>query len=128
MRKQFLINKEFQFKFIFFMAMVALVTMASTYVVIHLYFAEFQKLSDQSGLSANHPFRDLLNYQQMKMNNFFIILAVVNIFTILASGIWMSHRIAGPIHRMVQSLNNFSGIKLNLKLGRMIFFRNCLRP
>jgi magnesium-transporting ATPase (P-type) len=105
------------------MAIIALVTMASTYVVIHLYFAEFQKLSDQSGLASNHPFRDLLNYQQMKMNKFFIILAIVNIFTILASGIWMSHRIAGPIHRMVQSLNNFSGIKTEFKIRKNDFFQ-----
>lgn len=104
MRKNFIINKEFQFKFIFFMLLIGLVTLASTYFVLQNYFTEFYLIADESGLASNHPFRELIGYQKDKMKLFFMILAGINLLVTTASGIWMGHKIAGPIYRIVKNL------------------------
>jgi len=106
MRKKFLINKAFQFKFILFMMGVGLISLAATFLVLQGFFREFQSLADASHLAPNHPFRDLISYQKDQMNIFFIGLAVINVAITAICGLWMSHRIAGPIYRIVQTLKN----------------------
>lgn len=122
MRKKFLINKDFQIKFIIFMSILGLITLLSTYLVLQSYFKEFETLANQSGLASNHPFRDLLNFQQNKMSHFFLILAGFNFLLIFSSGIWMSHRIAGPIHRIVESLKDRSSDREEIKTRAGDFF------
>jgi len=109
MRKNFIINKEFQFKFISFMLLIGLLTLASTFMVLQNYFTEFYQIADESGLPSNHPFRDLIGYQKDKMQIFFMILAGINLILITVSGLWMGHKIAGPIYRIVKSLNEEKG-------------------
>jgi len=106
MRKKFLINKAFQLKFVAFMVVVGLVSLVSTYLVLQGYFREFRALADASGLAPNHPFRDLIAYQKDQMNIFFVGLTVINITITAGFGLWMSHRIAGPIYRIVQTLKS----------------------
>lgn len=111
MRKNFLINKPFQIRFISFMVIVGLVTLISTYAILLDYFRELQGMATSSGLAENHPFRDLLRYQKDKLDIFFIYLAVINLTIITLSGVWMSHRIAGPIYRIVKNLRSPSFLK-----------------
>jgi hypothetical protein len=109
MRKNFITNKEFQLKFTSFMILIGVITLASTYFVLQNYFREFYQIADESGLPSNHPFRDLIGYQKDKMQLFFMILAGINILMITIAGIWMGHKIAGPIYRVVKSLNEKNG-------------------
>jgi hypothetical protein len=112
MRKNFIINKEFQFKFIFFMLLIGLLTLTSTYLILQDYFIEFYKIADESGLPSNHPFRELIGYQKDKMHLLFVILAGINLLVITLSGIWMGHKIAGPIYRIVKSLKEDKGTEI----------------
>ena len=112
MRKNFIINKDFQYRFIFFMLIIGLLNLASTYILFHNYFIEFYHIADESGLPSNHPFRALIGYQKDKMQIFFIILAGINLLVITLSGIWMGHKIAGPIYRIVKSLQEQNGEKI----------------
>jgi hypothetical protein len=115
MRKKFIINKEFQFKFIFFMLLIGLITLSSTYFVFQNYFKEFYQIADESGFPSNHPFRDLIGYQKDKMQLFFIILASINLLIITISGIWMGHKIAGPIYRIVKCLKEEKGTQIETR-------------
>lgn len=123
MRKNFLINKPFQLKFVFFMMAVGMASLLTTYLVIQGYFREFLALANQAELSANHPFRDLIDYQKDRMNIFFAILALINVLITVVSGIWMSHRIAGPIHRIIQSLKNPSGESPEISTRKDDYFK-----
>ncbi len=91
------------------MILIGVITLASTYFVLQNYFREFYQIADESGLPSNHPFRDLIGYQKDKMQLFFMILAGINILMITIAGIWMGHKIAGPIYRVVKSLNEKNG-------------------
>ena len=94
------------------MLIIGLFTLASTYILFHNYFIEFYHIADESGLPLNHPFRALIGYQKDKMEIFFIILAGINLMVITLSGIWMGHKIAGPIYRIVKSLQEQNGEKI----------------
>jgi hypothetical protein len=120
MRKQFLINKEFQLKFIFFMITLAVVTLLANFFVFQSYFKDFMKLADESGLAANHPFRDLITYQKQTFNQWFLYIALFNFIVITVCGLWMSHKIAGPIYRIVQSLRN--QVKMPIKTRKGDYF------
>lgn len=97
------------------MLMIGLLTLASTYFVFQNYFKEFYQIADESGLPSNHPFRELIGYQKDKMQIFFIILAGINLLVITLSGIWMGHKIAGPIYRIVKSLKEQNGEKISTR-------------
>lgn len=111
MRKNFLINPFFQVRFVIFMIIVSTISMGMTFIMFKLCFQEFYQLADSSNLANNHPFRDLIQYQEGQFVTFFIILAVSNVILITLMGLWMSHRIAGPIYRITKNLldPNFGG-------------------
>lgn len=117
MRKQFLVNKEFQIKFIVFMITLAVVTLLANYFIFQNYFKDFMKLADESGLAANHPFRDLITYQKQTFNQWFLYIALFNFIVISLCGLWMSHKIAGPIYRIVQSLRNQGKLPITTRKG-----------
>ena len=97
------------------MLIIGLFTLASTYFLFQNYFREFYQIADESGFPSNHPFRALIGYQKDKMQIFFIILAGINLLVITLSGIWMSHKIAGPIYRIVKSLKEQNGEKISTR-------------
>ncbi len=123
MRKQFFINKEFQTRFILFMIFVAFGTLITTWLVLRGYFGEFHELADQSKLGANHPFRELIQYQEHRMNLCFGILAGVNVAFITGIGLWMSHKIAGPIFRLVETLNHSKKGEVEFKVRETDYFQ-----
>jgi hypothetical protein len=117
MRKNFLINRSFQLKFVGFMILVGLLTLGSTYAVIFQYFEELQKLATDSGLAENHPFLNLIHFQKEKLDTFFGYLSAINLMIIAISGIWMSHRIAGPIYRVVKWISDPYSINSDSKIS-----------
>ncbi|MFZ4715190.1 MAG: hypothetical protein ACOYL6_15820 [Bacteriovoracaceae bacterium] len=106
MRKKLFINPAFQSRFVFFMLIVSIISMVMTYFMFNTCFKEFYAMADSSGLASNHPFRDLIRYQQGRFEFFFVIFGLVNIVVISILGLWMGHKIAGPIYRIVEALKN----------------------
>lgn len=86
------------------MICLALITLIANYYIFQSYFKDFIKLADESGLATNHPFRDLISYQKQTFNQWFLYIAIFNFIVISLCGLWMGHKIAGPIYRIVQSL------------------------
>ena len=106
MRKKLLINPAFQGRFVLFMLGVSVISMMMTFFMFKSCFAEFHQMADNSSLVNNHPFRELILYQENRFEFFFYILASSNILIIGFLGLWMGHKIAGPIYRIVDSLKN----------------------
>ena len=127
MRKKFLVNKIFQTQFILFMTVVAFFTLLSTYFILRGYFGEFHELANQSNLGANHPFRELIRYQEHRMYMCFGILAAINVVFITAFGLWMSNKIAGPIYRIVETLKTAKKGETDFRIREKDYFQELPR-
>lgn len=97
------------------MLFIGLITLSSTYFVFQSYFKEFYQIADDSGFPSNHPFRELISYQKDKMQIFFLVLVGINLLIITISGIWMGHKIAGPIYRITKSLREDKGTEFTTR-------------
>lgn len=106
MRKKFFINPAFQSKFILFMLLITTISLCMTYLTFNLTFNEFHSMADSSGLANNHPFRELILYQQERVRYFFLLIGAIQVLLIIGLGFWMGNKIAGPIYRIVKNLNN----------------------
>lgn len=103
-RGSFLINRGFQFRFIFYslflVALVGVIVAAS-----NLYF--FQSLIDEAtkvGVSSSDPFFQYLMDTKMQLLMSSIVASLAIGLIIIVLSLVLSHRIAGPIHHTVAFL------------------------
>jgi sensor histidine kinase YesM len=106
-RTRFLINPSFQLSFIKHSVFLALLTLAIFYSANLYHFWEFKNKGLNAGLSSDHVFFEFLNQQQRAMDYTFVAIAALAFVIIAAYGLFLSHRVAGPIYRLTQYLKNF---------------------
>ena len=99
-RKNFLINPKFQISYIKH-TLSLLIFVILIFYSANLYF--FWNLKNQGlsvGLSTEHVFFQFINEQQNTMDLIFVITSVIATLSMFAFGIFISHRVAGPLYRM----------------------------
>lgn len=111
-RTKFIINPEFQWRFIIYMTGIALIILAISYLSNQFFFNEFEKLADQMHFPPEHPYREFLNIQKTKLHSIFATAAAITIFFMVIASAYYSHRIAGPIYRIIKSLNEISATRV----------------
>lgn len=104
MRRRYLINPPFQLKVIGWMlgvaaGTVALIYASNTYVVWRLL-----RVGETLGLPQDHAFYALVGEQKALLNSVFAVTAFVALFVIVGAGVVLSHRIAGPLHRLRETV------------------------
>lgn len=110
-RRVFLINPKFQLNYIkhTFFVMTAVIL---TFYASNLYhFWDFKNRGLSAGLPADHIFFDFLHTQQSNLEMVYLITALVAAIFMLAYGIFLSHRVVGPLYRMNEYLKEFRGKK-----------------
>lgn len=108
-RRIYLINKDFQIKFIIYTATIALITIAIFYGMLLFFFDELVQLGLKSGFPAGHVyFKFIADNRYDMMNVYFPIAAIFVFIIIFVSGTLFSHKIAGPIYRMNMYLRSLS--------------------
>lgn len=99
-RSIILVNPKFQFSFIkhsFFMTLFVLITFYLFKIYI---FWEIKDIAYETGVPHAHDFVKILDQRSFIIDISFLILAINVICMIAAWGLWLSHRVAGPIYRI----------------------------
>ncbi len=108
-RRIYLINKDFQIRFIIYTATLALITIAIFYGMLLFFFDELVLLGVRSGFPIGHVyFKFIADNRSDMMNVYFPIASIFVFVLIFISGTFFSHKIAGPIYRMNMYLRSLS--------------------
>lgn len=122
-KKNYIINKEFQFRLIsYFVALFGLTTL-SLYGTSFLFFWRLKQKALTIGIPENHVFFMFLNNQKYDLDILFISLSLLNLVILIISGILISHRIAGPLFKLTKYLKNISKESEEFKLREKDFFK-----
>jgi hypothetical protein len=111
-RRVYLINKDFQVKFIVFTMVIAVIIICAFYGMVHYFFRASVNLGVEAGFPPGHVYFRFVQDSRSDMNVFFLITAVVVFILITVAGTIFSHKIAGPIYRLTNYLLSVSAEKL----------------
>ena len=106
-RSNYLINPKFQWDIILKFIGLACFNILSFYVLVYLFFSNLESKAHYVGLKDSHPFLVFVHDQKTLMTFSFIIVAIVNLSVIICMGVFISHRVAGPLYRLKSYMDNF---------------------
>jgi len=92
------------------MGWMTLISLAPVFVFFsahHYFFWQLEKLGIDIGLGSEHVYFKFLEVQSQKLFIIFIICSVLTTACVLLLGLILSHRIAGPIHRLKSYLRDY---------------------
>lgn len=122
-KKNYIINKKFQFRLIsYFVGLFALTTL-SLYGTSFLFFWRLKQKALTIGIPKNHVFFMFLNNQKYDLDILFISLSFLNLVILVIAGILISHRIAGPLFKLNKYLKNISPASEEFRLREKDFFK-----
>ena len=107
--RNLLINKTFQLKFLGLLGITFLLNALLTIVIIQLKFGQFKQQVSSLGGGAVKPILRFIDAQQDDILTLTLSVSGVNVLIFFVFGLWLSHRIAGPLKR-------FSDYLLEVKL------------
>lgn len=107
-RRKFVVNPRFQYTLMGALVVIALVGFVCLYYSQHYFFSEFDSLADRMGFPSTHTFRIFIEHQKDSLRNLFIYVGIINIIFISLMGLFLSHSIAGPIYRIIRSLDDIT--------------------
>jgi hypothetical protein len=101
-RLNYIINFQFQLKFILYTLIPSIVCLAIFYIALDIYFAKLTNQGIASGLQSNHPYFSLIADQKSLMKSLFLLCAGFSLLFFIGWGVFISHKIAGPISRLTR--------------------------
>ena len=101
-----LINRPFQLKLMGYFILLFIITTACLYSTTFLFFWNMKNKGLNVGIPEGHVFYQFLMNQKHDLDMLFIGLASFNFVLLLTVGFIISHRIAGPIHKMKMHLQD----------------------
>lgn len=107
-RKVFLINPRLQYSFLGFSLLMSLVSIAVFYLATLYLFWNFEQTGYSVGIPEGHIFFRFIADQRSMMNTILLIAAPVITFVTCYIGIKLSHRVAGPVYRMIKHLEEMN--------------------
>lgn len=99
-RRNFLINPRFQLPYMGIMVATAMVTIGILYGANVYFFNDFADMGRSIGLPADHVFFQFLDEQHRTLNVIFGAFGAVAFCAMCLIGMFVSHRVAGPLHRL----------------------------
>ncbi|MBN8537321.1 MAG: hypothetical protein J0M15_09725 [Deltaproteobacteria bacterium] len=104
-RKILLILPQFQLKFLRFLAVVATIVCLVFYAAIFAFIEYWKHIGVSSGLPETSVFFDFLAQMKLSLGYILSVTLILTVAIILTLGLYMSHRIAGPIFNLIKYLN-----------------------
>lgn len=121
--KNLLINPRFQLKLMSYFAALFLISTVSLYSTTFLFFWRLKEKALKVGIPDGHIFFRFLQNQKSDLDSLFIGLALFNLMLLLGVGFILSHRIAGPIHKLKMHLSKLPAPAADFKLRETDFFQ-----
>jgi hypothetical protein len=123
LRRILLINKEFQYSIIGWFFFFSLVLIAIFYGSILYFFSHLNAEAVAVGLPPDHVFFQFVADQKGVMNKIFLFSCVLSFITITIGGLFISNKVAGPIHRLTQyMLKNSASDSVPFKFRKGDYF------
>ncbi|HVJ63953.1 MAG TPA: hypothetical protein VM901_01725 [Bdellovibrionota bacterium] len=107
-RTRFLINPEFQFRFLAFQIVSSLITVGVFFFANSYFFSKMKEAGQAVGLHENHVFFKFVQHQELAMNWIFIVAAFITTALLALVGIIYSHKIAGPLYNLQRYLQEYT--------------------
>ena len=111
LRKKWIINRDFQYKFIALTILPMLLSLLTFWISVEILFYFMIEKGHEMNLPDGHAYYELLNVQK----NHFFVSSIVSGFVIASVfGLWalvMSHKIAGPLYRLTKHFREFNHAK-----------------
>jgi len=105
-RKRWLINPSLQLKFCAFFSVCALLNFFIFILASNWYFSEINQEMIKNGISETNPIHQFVLFQQSSLNVFFVGVSSFGLILMFFLGVWFSHKVAGPIHRLTEEIKN----------------------
>lgn len=107
-RRIYLINPSFQYRIMAIMAVLALAPISVFFAAHTYFFWKLRQLGINSQLNPDHIYYRFLDGQSHQLLMIFIFCSIIAMIFVLVFGLLVSHRIAGPIHRLKMHLSQVS--------------------
>ena len=106
------------------------VTLVIPFAGVRFFIWNFRHKGLQAGLQQTHPFFHLIDEQSATMNWIFLFAALLVFAMLIAHGLYLSHRVAGPISRIEKYARDLSEGKDpgNLTFRKSDYFRELQEP
>jgi hypothetical protein len=98
--RSFLINPRFQWTLIGYAAGGATLILLSIYLLISYGFHRFVEVGTVLGLPPDNVYFEFIRMQEVSFNQVILAIALAIGVVLIIGGLVISHKIAGPIHRM----------------------------
>ena len=98
--KNYLIEPEFQLKLISYFAGLFVFTTITLYSTVFIFFWRLRQKALSVGIPAGHIFFQFIGNEKRDLDLTFALLAFVNLIVLIGVGVVVSHRIAGPLHKL----------------------------
>ena len=124
-RKNYLINPKFQIRVTMYFIILAIINIIVFYGCVYYFFDIFYSKGTEIGLPKNHVFFMFIEDQITQMNSVFFIMSVITVAILFIAGVLISHRIAGPMYRLDQDLQQMAKSKKldTVKFRKKDFFQ-----
>lgn len=101
-----LVDRIFQFKLLSYFFGLFLLTTISLYSTTYLFFWNMKNKGLKVGIPEGHVYYQFLLNQKHDLDLLFIGLVAFNLVLLITVGLVISHRVAGPIFKIVQHLTD----------------------
>lgn len=118
-RKKYLLNPNFQLKLMGYFMALSFAMITIFYGSVLFFFWKFHDMGVELGLQESHVFFRFLAQQKSQMNWIFLATSIIGAIALTVGGLVLSHKIAGPIHRLCTWLDE----KRNGKQSEPLKFR-----
>ncbi len=99
-RRKYLINKAFQLPFLARLVLIQIGFLIPSYIISLVLFYRFNYLAQDLNLPLDHLFYEFLNKQIFYMSAAYFALTIFTIVVMSFYGLFLSHRIAGPLENI----------------------------
>ncbi len=104
--KKFLINPDFQLKFMVSLIMISVCSMGIIYLANNYFFDTYLKKGEALQLPPDHPFFLMIREQKGFMAKVFLTVSLAISSAVCLWGLFYSHKIAGPLYRLEKYFMN----------------------
>lgn len=121
--KNYLLNPQFQLKFISYFIGMFLISSLSLYSVSFMFFWKLKQKALNVGIPDGHVFFRFIDGQKADLDALFLILVLLNFILLIGAGIVISHRVAGPFYKIQKYLGHDIFEDQTFKLREKDFFK-----
>jgi methyl-accepting chemotaxis protein len=103
-RRIWIVNRPFQAKVVMYGFTIGGATLLATFAALKFFFWRCEQILIGQGLPFDHPIYNFVQQQERYLAFIFMVASLVSISFATWLGVTLSHRVAGPLHRMRRHL------------------------